>query len=173
MTDWTAPRTWSTGDALTAALMNEQLRDNLTVLKDPASEMSELTQYSTTSTSWTDVDGTNLSFTITTEGGDVIIGFSGTGQAGAGGQTTAYFDVDIDGTRMGGDDGLIFESGNSATNEEMYHNLSFVLLKEGLSAGSHTFKLQWKVSGGTWYLLGNTSATGTKIHPQFWVREVS
>jgi len=29
---WTAPRTWATGESLTAALLNEQLRDNLLVI---------------------------------------------------------------------------------------------------------------------------------------------
>lgn len=33
---WTAPRTWTTGELVTAALLNEQLRDNLLALTPPA-----------------------------------------------------------------------------------------------------------------------------------------
>lgn len=31
---WTTPRTWTAGEVVTATMMNEQVRDNLTYLKD-------------------------------------------------------------------------------------------------------------------------------------------
>jgi len=32
---WTSPRTWVTGEIVTAAMLNEQLRDNFLYLGDP------------------------------------------------------------------------------------------------------------------------------------------
>ena len=65
MTNWTAPKTWSAGEALTADLQNEQLRDNMLHLFDrPADSYlaDEAADYSTINTSFEDVDATNFSF---------------------------------------------------------------------------------------------------------------
>lgn len=64
---WTAPRTWVTGETVTAALMNTHVRDNLTALKAatlPAHPMWYITGTLTTGTNksaeipWTGPTGT-------------------------------------------------------------------------------------------------------------------
>jgi hypothetical protein len=163
---WHTPATWTVGQLVTATNLNEQLRDNLEFLKTPPTSLYNLNQgsdYTTTSTSFVDVDATNLSLTINTAGGDVLIVFLGFGA----GSARLYFDIAIDGVRMAGDDGFFSAVQNSNG------PLTLVALKQGLSAGSHTFKLQWKVNSGTGTLYAGAGTSGFDVHPQFFVREVS
>jgi hypothetical protein len=77
-------------------------------------------------------------------------------------------DLDVDGVRHAGDDGLTRIDTITAP-------VSFVRLIRGLTPGSHTFRLQWRVSSGanaTLYAGAGTSPQ-LDLHPQFWVREVS
>lgn len=70
---WTTPRTWVEGEIVTAALMNEVIRDNLDWLKGrPYIQANDLdgTVYSTTSSTFQD---TGLSATLTTTGGRVMV----------------------------------------------------------------------------------------------------
>lgn len=60
---WTTPVTWATNQLVTAANMNEQVRDNLNyLLAKPTVKILGDTgaNYSTSSTSFVDVDVTNL-----------------------------------------------------------------------------------------------------------------
>lgn len=172
---WTTPRTWAVGEAITADLLNEQLRDNLSVLKDPGSanyEADETGDYTTTSSSFVDVDATNLALTIETNGGDVLVHFHGSiKNSNAGG--IMFFDIDVDGTRHGGDDGCIVVENPDAATASQRIAISFTRLITGLAAGSHTFKLQWKRSAGTITLYAGAGSTNGDVHPQFWAREVS
>lgn len=164
-TTWIAPKTWTTGELLTATLMNTELGNQLQALKNPASAnyiLNQASNYTTTSTTFVDIDSTNLSLTMVTGGGDVIIGFSGN----AASTGWVNFDVALDSVRIGGDDGLITAGG--------YYPFSFIRLYTGLSAASHNFKLQWKVAtSGSGTLYAGAGTTSFDIHPQFWVREVS
>jgi hypothetical protein len=165
---WTIPKDWTTDEVLTAVNFNTHVRDNLKALKDPPTDSfvaNEGTDWTTTSTSFVDIDATDLSLTITTNGGAVMVGFYGslTTPAGAG-----YLDVDVDGTRWAGDDGLIRATANQSS------AVCFVILVTGLSAASHTFKLQWKAgSSATLTLYAGAGTAAQDTHPQFWVREVS
>jgi hypothetical protein len=167
---WTAPRSWSVGELVTAALLNAHLRDNLDFLKTPPTAsyiLNESADYTTTSTSFVSVDNTKLSLAITTAGGDVLVGFSGviTGST----NLNAFFDVEVDGVRIAGDDGLIV---NGAASGGRY-TVTFFRLITGLSAGVHTFKLQWRTSTGTLTLYAGAGTGSGDVHPQFFVREVS
>lgn len=167
---WTNPKTWTTGELLSAADLNTQLRDNLNALKAPPSAQflaNESTNYTTTSTTFVNVDNTagKFNLTITTTGGDVMIGFTGNFNTGG---FNLYLDVELDGARIAGDDGLLVVSGAVA----VQHG-SFVHLKTGVTAASHTFKLQWKMGGGTGTLYAGAGTALYDVHPQFWVREVS
>ena len=165
---WTSPKTWGS-EVLTSSDLNTHLRDNLEALKDPPSdnyEADESSDYSTTSTSFVDVDATNFNFTITTTGGDVMVGFSGR-VANASGYV--HMDVDLDGTRIAADgtDGIV-----SSPNATAQH-ASFVWLVTGLSAGSHQFKLQFKCNSGTAVIYAGGGTAQRDSLAQFWVREVS
>ena len=167
---WSSPRSWSVGELVSASLLNSHLRDNLEFLKTPptaAYALNESGDYTTTSTSFVNVDGTKLALTITTAGGDVLVGFCGSILQSA---ASVFFDVDVDTIRTGGDDGLCVVSPSSASQR---FNATFFKLIQGLSAGVHTFKLQWKVNSGTATLFAGAGTANGDIHPQFFVREVS
>lgn len=111
--------------------------------------------YTTSSTSFVDVDGTNLALPITTGARRVLITL-------AGGCThslaTGYiaFDVAVDGTRLGGDYGLFVAEQPSAAE---VLNASFSVITEVLTAAAHTFKLQWRTNAATATLYGATAYT--------------
>lgn len=168
---WTTPKTWATNDPMDASTLNTHVRDNLNALKAPPTasyKLNESANYSTTSTSFADIDAANLALTITTTGGDVLVVFAGSFSNG-GGAAYVYVDFAVDGTRQGLDDGVLCLYSPSASS---MLNGSFAWLVTGLAAGSHTFKLQWKSSGGTITLYAGAGTASVDLHPKFWVREV-
>lgn len=169
-TTWTTPKTWNTGDPLTASDMNTHIRDNLEYLKSPVTasyKANEAADYQTTSTSFVYVDGTNLALTITTTGGLVMVGFVGSLAVSA--SVNVNMDIEVDGVRQGGDDGYFAYNTNTLEGQ-----VGFVIPISGLSAGSHTFKLMWKTASGTATMrAGAGTSTGRDVHPVFSVREVS
>lgn len=169
---WTTPKTWTTGETLTASDFNTHIQDNLNALKDPPSanyDVNEASNYTIASGTFADVDATDLALAITTNGGDVMVGFHGYVSATGGAPNVVHFDVheSSGGARLGGDDGMIAiaTTGDAA----------FTRLITGLSAGAHTFKLQWKTntSSSTATLFAGAGTSNYDLHPQFWVREVS
>lgn len=165
-TSWVSPRTWTAGELVTATIMNAHVRDQLTALKSPAyfrCVIDEASNYTTTSTSFTDVDATNLSATITTAGGNVLVGF--TCVVDNNGANYNYLNLDVDGATVVGDDGLVVTQEGAAGERQQ---AVFTFLVTGLSAGSHTFKLQWKVSAGTATLYAGAGTANLDIHPTFW-----
>jgi hypothetical protein len=173
MATWTTPKTWVEGYLVDEDDLNEQLRDNLDALKEPPTDSyvcDEASDYTTTSTSFVDVDATNLSLTITTTGGDVMVGFFGTVEHSAASSNAIRFDVDLDGSVIGGDAGL---AGMNFSVSDQRLTVSFVYLVTGLSAGTHTFKLQWETASATATLFAGSGHATFDVHPQFWVREVS
>lgn len=161
---WTQPKTWAS-EPLTSGDLNTHLRDNLEALKEPPSAnyiLNESSDYTTTSTSFVDVDATKLALTITTNGGDVMVHFHA---MVANSSQHTFWDIDVDGTRIGTNDGIVRGAGTSI--------VCFTRLITGLAAGSHTFKLQWKVNAGTATLYAGAGTSNGDLHPQFWVREVS
>lgn len=167
---YTQPTTRNTGDSITASNWNTDLVDNLIAIKNPPTDSyvaDENANWTSNSTSFVDVDGTDLSLTITTTGGDVFVGFHGNV---SGANIIVYFDVTMDGVRIGTDDGII---ARFVTTSVANGNVSFTRLVTGVSAGTHTFNLQWKVSSGTATLYGGGATPTADLHPQFWVREMS
>jgi hypothetical protein len=173
---WVTPRTWVPEELVTANLLNTHLRDNLNALKNPPSaryEPNEGSDYTTTSTSFVDVDATNLALTITTAGGDVMVGFHGLVAPDNVGAARVLFDVAVDGTRTAGNDGITGTTQEGSEGGARPKNVSFVRLISGLAAGSHTFKLQWRTNTGTATLYAGAGTSNADVHPQFWAREVS
>ncbi len=163
---WTEPRTWS-AEVLTSTLLNTHLRDNLNALKDPPSSkytFNDSADWTTSSTSWSDIDATDLSLTITTYGGDVVVHFHGT----MSNTTQGQLDITVDSVRHFGDDGILRVANAN------HQNPSFTVLVEGLSAGSHTFRMQWKSSTAAAIILYAGAGTANNdLHGMFWAREVS
>jgi len=171
---WTTPATWSNSVLVDATDLNTNVRDNMDYLftrPRTVSNSDAAANVTTTSTSFTDVDGAGSEFTISvaTNGGRLMIGFVGA-LVVAGGVTTyrGYLDVDVDGARLGGDDGLVL----------FYYpysgNVSFVVVTGVLSVATHTVKLQWKTNNVantlTCYMGAGTASAN--MHPQFWAIEV-
>ncbi len=167
---WTSPKTWSS-EPLTSIDLNTYLRDNQTHLKDRLDSsvnriVSGAVALSTTATEFVDVEADKLALRLTTHGGDVLLGFTGTVECGSH-SGSVYFNVAVDDVDFFADSGMtgLRIAHTTATNRQK--PLSFVLLIPGLNAGEHTFKLRWKVS------LHNTARMNVSdMHPQFWAKEI-
>lgn len=118
---------------------------------------------STTSTSFTDATG--LSITMSTGAKRCLVGFTGVVYHNSNAQGI-YIQLDIDGTDMGGTYGLVGEY--TLTGASDLHNASFVYLTDTLTAASHTFKIQWRVTSGTGNLVANSDNPAT-----LWVVELA
>jgi hypothetical protein len=105
------------------------------------------TQVSTNSTSL--VDLTDMSITLTTTGGDLLILFSDSSQNNTSGQTTRYA-ILVDGVQKQAGTFINGTTGAYPAIIQLHH------LEKSLSSGSHTVKIQWRVGGGTGY--SNTEA---------------
>ena len=160
---WTANRTWTTGEVVTAAYLNQYLRDNLDWLKGrPVIYASDfdLTVYSTTSSTFQD---TGLSATLTTTGGRVMVVAFGT----LGGNTASNWKILSlyqDGTTTG-DATYGTQIALSAGNATLYHPFSIVYITPTApTAASHTWKLYMRNSD-------NTNAV-TIVQYQMWAIEI-
>lgn len=167
---WTAPKTWSS-EPLTSIDLNTYMRDNQNHLKDrldnaASRSVSGVAVLASTASEFVDADPTNLSLTLTTHGGDVLLGFTGTVKHSANNATTS-FNVAVDGVDYISDDGIIAVTNTSGGDTGRFKPLSFVMLITPLSAGSHTFTLRWKTTRN------NTARMDiVDMHPQFWAKEI-
>ena len=131
-------------------------------------ELNEGSDYTTGSTSFVDVDGTNLSLTITTSGGPVLVGWTMPLLTGTG---KVFFDVEIDSVREGGNDGIARHGNISTFAASQTSGIAYLVT--GLSAASHTFKLQWKVSAGSATIFAGAGTVNGDVHGQFFVKELA
>src|SRR5690242_16872399 len=133
---WTTPATWNPGQVISATDLNTHLRDNLNYLLSGRARQvikrDNNANYSTTSTSFVDIDATNLSITLNLSGSAVLVTFTAVADNTGGG--LPVLDIDVDGTRYGsaGADGLVQAGGNKSP-------VTLSVLITGLSAGNHTF----------------------------------
>ena len=159
---WTTPKTdWTTGDLVAASDLNA-IGDNLNHFKsdDRYKEYQLDTDKITTLGTYADVDATNMSFDLTTNGGIVLCGFRGVVSNDAGSNKKMSFTVEVDDVVLQDGDGIVSQSGSN--NDE--YDISFVVAIP-LTAGQHTLNLQWKTTGGD-----------AKLHSseftQFWAVEL-
>ena len=165
---WTTPRNWAADDDLDEDMMNTYVRANQLALKDPPSDsyvLNEAGDYAWAGAGWADIDAVNLELTLVTTGGDVMVSFAGTFYTTAG-ASNVYLDVDVDGARTAGDDGMV---GCNVTT--VARAVGFTRLIEGLAADTHDFALQWDAAAVMRLAAGSGGAHD--VHPQFWAREVS
>ena len=167
---WTTPKTWSS-EPLTSIDLNTHVRDNQNHLKDrldasASRVINGALVLTTTANAFVDVDTTKLALTLTTHGGDVLLGFTGTVKHSARSATTS-FNVAVDLVDYIADNGVIGVTTAYDGDGGRIKPISFVLLITGLSAGSHSFRLRWKTSNH------NTATMDVvDLHPQFWVKEI-
>lgn len=153
---WNDPRTWS-ADAITDAVLNAEIRDNVLALKAPPTDythyaFSASSYETTTSTSFVQIDAT-LALSLTTGGGDVLLSFNAYA-------SNCYLDFVVNGSRIGGLDGI------AAVPTTPPNSTSMTWLVQDLPAGVHSFDVYWKVASGTGSLM-------TYVPPSFVAREIS
>lgn len=164
---WTAPMTAVANTAFTAAQFNSYIRDNLNetapakattagrifvatganAIVERAIESATVdTAENTTSTSFADLTTPGPSVTVTTGIRALIIVTAQTDNATAG--SNNLVGVTISGaTTEAAADATALLNENSAASEP--NRSSVIRHHTGLTAGSNTFKLQYRVSGGT------------------------
>lgn len=178
MANYTQPDTQVDDTLITTSIWNTQLVENLKALFNPPTKQykaDEGADYQTTSTSFTNVDispvDSSFSLQLDLDGvADVEVFYMGSIMFPAG--SRAYFDFTVDGTRWGGDDGLIQVSSDGTTTIAKPSPL--MALVTGLASGTHTINLQWKVGGTnpTGVIPAGAGTLNSDIHPQFWLRKV-
>lgn len=135
---------WSPGDTITETLMDD-ISSKLMFLKNRTYDV--VTVATTTTTSATFVAMTGASITLTnTSGGRVVIWFNAT--VTNSGVQNVFLDFGIDGTRQGDTTNGLGYIGISTGSLRQMATLWF-LTDTAPSAGSHTYAVYWKTSGGT------------------------
>ena len=109
--------------------------------------------FSTTSTSFTNVTG--MSITATTTGGRVLILFTGV-LSNANSAASQFLTVTVDGVNQGGTNGLCATVTSTADGAE---STAITFLTSALSAASHEFVLQIRADSGTAKLRGNPTGS--------------
>ena len=104
--------------------------------------------YQTTSQTFVDIDTNNLVINMTTGGSWVLLLLAGSMYLGAGIQY-ACFDFAIDGVRQGQDKGVQF------LQPTYMQDIQIVWLAQ-VTAGSHTFRPQWRSTGSPLVLRANS-----------------
>ncbi len=132
----------------------------------PAVGVVNLTSGNVTSSSSTFADITGLSITMTTGAHRVLIGLSASMEVTTNNSQYVMLDFTVDSTRQfTGNSGRAFR----ASNADAANHLDMTFLTAALSAGSHTFKVQWRnIDNATQMLL---RADGTNYAAQFWAIE--
>lgn len=148
---WTAPRTWTTGELVTAAIMNTHVRDNLLHLGDSAGTTVDDTVTGFTNTSYADMDALTTDQlnapviatvdTLTTA--LVIVSCRTIVQATSG---NAFMSYRVSGasTIASDDDFSVF-----ATTAANNASRTFAHTRTGLTAGANTFEVQARVSANS------------------------
>lgn len=136
---WTTPITWAVRQQLTAAQMNEQVRDNLNYLNDNTQAIISRYKatdagHSTTSTSYVE---TGLTYTIETPAPATVVILVATCIRRTSG--TATVRIHRNDTPIG-DEGY----GTIATNT----GVTLLAIEESLASGTYTYTLKLKSSSG-------------------------
>jgi len=171
---WTTPKTWGTGDLVTATDLNTHLRDNLSYLKTAITfDVAEVdTSYSSSEiASFVDVDASNVTLTVSTRGKLALVGFelaayqTNTTQA-------ICFDITVDGARLGTTNrGLVYHQVTDSDSHTTPVAVRGMHWLTNLTAATHTFKLVWKQIEGsaTDGYIANTAGGGMPI--RLWLME--
>ena len=152
---WTTPKTDFASETLTSSQMNA-IGANLEYLFAPNSSYYEpdTTNYTTSSGTEVSIDNTlgNFRHQIDTDGGNVMVfGTLVFSNSSAGANT--IFNIEVDGADAFPATSAFVEQQDGAGYEKV---ITFLYVIEGLSDGTHTFELKWRVGGGTATLYAST-----------------
>lgn len=139
-------------------------------LTDWTADFSEYTanegsDYTTSSTTFTDVDSTMVVPLLATCECRVAVAFNGDCSGPQAGYI--YFDVTEDGVALGGDDGITHRR---FPNVAGVYDRPFGFVRKSpapILPGTHDYHLQWKGSGGAMTLRAGAGTSYADVHPQF------
>lgn len=146
---WNTPKTWSTGNLVTATEFNQQLRDNLLYLKSPPKTIFlGMTTSQITSTSFVPLHETqNI---ITTTGGSVLFTAFGHIYKNGTTQNKAFINLEVDGNLVtGSSEGIV--NGMQFSGDFQTTPWAIIWLTDTLTPAFHTFRLYGRVGGGGAY----------------------
>lgn len=152
---WTAPRTWTTGEVVTAALLNTHLRDNQIDLDRRTSPVGAVvsTSQTTTATAYSDLAtaGPAVTVTIGSTGKALLAMHAGLANATAGLASFMGFAISGATTLAASDTTAIgFTSATSAVGIRC----GSTLVVPALLAGSTTFTAKYRMDPGTGPMTG-------------------
>jgi hypothetical protein len=135
-----------------------------TVLNYDQYTADESSNYSVFSSSFSNVDGTNLVLDIHIDAkaqtGQALIGFHG--NVAVPSSQTGFFNLLVNGTLNAANDGIIFAPEGSQP-------IAFTRLVTGLVVGTlNRVYLQAKVTGGTMTVYAGAGTGNADVHPQLW-----
>ena len=170
MFNWTPPRTWQTGDLVTADDLNGELRDRMLWLHShrPAVTLFEFsTSYSTSSTAFTPFDP-SVSITMETHGLPLMIGLNCyvylPYRQGVG------FRYKVDGAvptgHTDGNGRWLLNYGESINRNESISVMSWL---PNIAPGTHTFTLEWRAQQSG---QGSVSLYSNQNISQFYLVEI-
>ncbi len=168
---WTSPRTWVATEVVTATLMNAHVRDNLNYLftrPQAATALDINSQFSTTATTFANINSTAMALNVTPAGTRVLLGFTCVARQLAAADVM-YFTIYQNGTALYPDavDGLIRTPGVAG-----YWPISFTVMATGLTSGTtYTYQVRWKTDN-TGIIYAGTAGAGINVIPNFWALEV-
>lgn len=146
MTTWSDPATWSAGVVVTNTAMNTQIRDQLNFLKAMPMGLAQTGgTFSTTSTAFAVINTAAFQQVITSYGGDLQINANFPLFVN---NSTAMFDVYLDGTGIG-DDYTGFGMINGPSTNVTYKQHCMTPKLTGVASGVHTVGLHWRTTNGT------------------------
>lgn len=149
---WTKPRTWSVNEQLTAALMNEQVRDNLSYLDSKTlakvTQVANAPNQSTTSTSFVDVTNSSKTFTASVTGRALILVYINGRIVGDYGGFVTHQIVDDGGSLLGNQ----YPAARHTGKNEPDTTLALASIMSVTKDTEYTVKLQWKVNQATGYV---------------------
>lgn len=170
---FTQPRTWTVGELVTKAMLDEQIRDNIAFLAAPSNDVDTLNlgaDPTFASTSFINIDGTNYKATITIPPGfsrvalNLAVVWAHNTLA-----NVVFFDVlnSATGARVAGDDGMTAQSCVVA-NAKMLTYIRYYL--DGLTPGNtYTFTPQIKNTANTTTVFAGAGTANGDVHTQFYV----
>lgn len=149
---WTDPITWAVRQQLTAAMMNEQLRDNLNYLNSKTlakvTQVANAPNQSTTSTSFVDVTNSSKTFTASVTGRALILVYINGRIVGDYGGFVTHQIVDGGGSLLGNQ----YPAARYTGKNEPDTTLALASIMSVTKDTEYTVKLQWKVNQATGYV---------------------
>jgi len=154
---WTTPRTWTTGELVSAAQLNEQVRDNISYLKDIVyvEFTTSVTVTATVESTPTDVISSGA---ITYAATPIEITFGSSSVLPAGSATASVVLHLWDGATEIGRIAHVQGSGNATTRTPVYATVRLTP-----TAGSHTYKIRAHQAGGNGTVEAGTGGVGNVL----------